>query len=107
MIKAYAIKSAYALLFALCAAVMLCVLTAALVLIPFGVFAAIMGGLLLAFDFPFIITDFPPVLMLFGGLTAAFAAAFFGFLAVKLGLLMGRLWLFVRKRCEKIGGCCF
>ena len=103
-LKVWAIYLAYGLLFAAVSAVMLCVLTAALICIPAGVFVGIMGGLLMLFDFPFIVTELSPITMLFSGFFAAFASAFLGFAAIKAGFLLSRLFLFVRRRCDRLRG---
>lgn len=96
--------SAFALLFIAVCAVMLAVLTAAMILIPAGLLAGVVGGLLLVLESPFIITDMSPVLMLCGGFCAAFAAAFFGFAAIKAGIGVSRLFLRVRKHCDRLRG---
>ncbi len=103
-LKVWAIYFAYALIFLPVFAVMLCILTAALVLIPLGIFSAIMGALLVAFDLPFVVTELSPLLMLLGGAFVTFASAFFGFVAVKLGFLVSRLFLFLRRRCDRLRG---
>lgn len=97
---------AYALLFIVAFAVMLAVLTAAVLLIPAGLLFAVLGAAMLIFETEFILTELSPLIMLFGGLFAASFSAFAGLCAVKLGMLMARLFLKVRRMCDRLRGWC-
>lgn len=103
-LKVWCIYSGYTVLFAVTFVVILAVLTGALVMVPTGIFFGAVGGALLIADTPYIVTELSPKLMLFGGLFAAFAAAFLGFAAVKIGFLISRLFRCVRKHCDRLRG---
>lgn len=105
-LKVSMIYLAYALLFVAVFAVMLAVLTAAVLLIPAGLLFAVLGGAMLAFDAGFILTELSPLVMLFGGLFTSSISAFAGLCAVKLGMLIWRLFLKVRRRCDRLRGWC-
>lgn len=103
-LKVWSIYFGFALLFTAVCAVMLAVLTAALIAVPAGLLVGVMGAALLIFESPFIVTDLSPELMLFGGFCAAFSAAFLGFAVIKAGFAASRLFLYVRKRCDRLRG---
>ncbi len=103
-LKVQGIYLMFFLLFAAVAAMMLAVLTAAFVCVPTGIFAAVLGGVLMSFDLPFIVTELSPVLMVFGGLFAASTALFLAFAAIKAGMAVSRLFLAVRRYCDRLRG---
>ena len=105
-LKVRGLYLAYALLFAVVFAVMLAVLTSAVLLIPAGLLFAVLGGAMLVFDTGFILTELSPLIMLFGGLFAASLSAFAGLCAVRLGMLVWRLFLKVRCTCDRLRGWC-
>ncbi len=106
MLKVRMLYLAYALLFAVVFAVMLAAITAAVFLIPAGLLFSVLGGAMLAFRVDFILTELSPVVMLFGGLFAASASAFVALCSVRLGMLVWRLWLRVRRTCDRLRGWC-
>lgn len=83
---------------------MLAVLSAAVICIPLGILFAVLGGGMLIFDADFILTELSPLLMLFGGLCAASLSACIGLLCVKAGYAVARLFLVVRRRCDRLRG---
>ena len=86
----------------MCFAVMFVLLTAAVMGIPSGVMLSVLGLAILMFKADFVITELAPELMLFGGLSGAFLAAFLGTSAVKLGYLVSKLFLKLRRRRERL-----
>ncbi len=106
LLKVRGLYLAYALLFAVVFTVILAAVTAALFLIPAGLLFAVLGGAMLAFRVDFILTELSPIVMLFGGLFAACASAFVGLCSVKLGVLIWRLYLRVRRVCDRLRGWC-
>lgn len=72
--------------------------------IPFGLMAAVLGVAVLVFRADFVLTQLAPEVMLFGGLAGAFFTAFLGALAVKLGFIISRLFLRIRRRCDALRG---
>lgn len=105
-LKVCSLYLAYALLFIVVFAVMLAVLTAAVLLIPSGLLFAVLGAAMLVFDTEFILTELSPLIMLFGGLFAASFSAFLGLCSVKLGIFIARLFLKVRRVCDRLRGWC-
>lgn len=103
-IKVLCLYSAYAVLFAVVFVVMLAVLSAAVICIPAGILFAVLGGVMLVFDAEFVLTELSPLLMLFGGLCAASLSACIGLLCVKAGYAVARLFLVVRRRCDRLRG---
>ncbi len=103
-IKAGCAYSAYVVFFVLVFVIMLCVLTAAVICIPSGLFLGLVGGAMLLFETSYILTELAPEIMLYGGLFAASCSAFLGFLAVKLGFAAARLFIRVRSYCERLQG---
>ena len=100
--KVILMYAGFAAAFAACFAVMFIMLTAAVMGIPSGLMLAVLGFAILIFKADFVITELAPELMLFGGLSGAFAAAFLGAAAVKLGYIVSRLFLKVRRRGERL-----
>lgn len=94
----------YAALFIVTFAVMLLFLTMAAVGIPMGIIFGVFGVAIELFKADFIITELAPELMIFGGLTAACGTAFCGLLAVKAGFMVSRLFLKVKKHCDRLRG---
>ena len=105
-LKVGALYLAYTLLFIAAFAVMLTALTAAVLLIPAGLLFAVLGGAMLVVETGFILTELSPLTMLFGGLFAACFSAFAGLCSVKLGMLMWRLFLKIRRTCDRLRGWC-
>lgn len=103
-IKVWCLYSLYAVLFAVVFAVMLAVLSAAVICIPAGILFAVLGGVMLVFDADFVLTELSPLLMLFGGLCASCCSACVGLLCVKAGIAVSRLFLAVRRRCDRLRG---
>ncbi len=103
-IKVWCYYSLYAVLFAVVFTVMLAVLSAAMVCVPAGILFAVLGGAMLSFEVSFVLTELSPLLMLFGGLFAACAAACMGLLSVKAGFAVSRLFLAVRRHCDRLRG---
>ena len=90
--------------FAVAAAVMLVMLTAAVIGVPLGAMMAVFGVAVLMFKADFVITELAPQVMLFGGLSAGFFSASLGLIAVKLGFVISRGLIKVRRRCDKLRG---
>lgn len=82
--------------------VMFVMLTAAVFVIPLGIIMAVFGVAMVMFKAKFVITELPAQVMLFGGLSGAFFAAFLGLLAVKLGFMISRRFLIVKRRCDRL-----
>lgn len=102
--KVWGLYSAYAVVFAVSFIVMLAVLSAAVLCFPAGLLFAVLGGVMLVFEVSFVITELSPLLMLFGGLFAAFASAFVTLLAVKAGFAVAKLFCVIRRRCDRLRG---
>lgn len=90
--------------FAVTTAVMLVMLTTAIIGAPLGVMMAVFGVAISMFKADFIITELAPQVMLFGGLSGGFFAAALGLAAVKLGFFISRRFVKVRSRCDKLRG---
>lgn len=103
-IKVWGIYSGYLLLFLAAFALMLALLVIAAVGIPAGAMLGIFGIAVMIFKADFIITELAPQLMLFGGLAVAFASAFCGLIAVKTGFVISRLFLRIKRRCDRLRG---
>ena len=103
-VKVFCLYFAYWTLFTVVAAVMLALLTAALCGVPAGIMLGVFGVATLAFKADFIITELSGQLMLFGGLAGACACACAGLLAVKAGFVTARLFLRVKRRCDRLRG---
>ena len=102
--KVIALYTGFWLAFAACFAVMFIMFVLCAVGIPFRVMTAVLGVAVLAFRADFVLTQFAPEVMLFGGLAGAFFTAFLGALAVKLGFIISRLFLRIRRRCDALRG---
>ena len=90
------------ILFAVCFAVMFVFLAAAVMGITAGVMLAVLGTAIIMFKASFIISELAPELMLFGGLCGAFFTAFLGTSAIKIGFLVSRLFIRVKRQCDKL-----
>lgn len=101
-IKVFLRYASFGILFTVVFAVMFVLLTAAVIGIPLGVMMAFFGFAMLIFKADFVMTELAPELMLFGGLSGAFFAAFVGLFAVKLGFIVSRLFIKVRRRCDRL-----
>lgn len=100
--KIFLCYTGYWIAFALTFTVMFALLTTAAAGIPFGVMLVIYGTAALIFKEDLIITELAAPCMLFGGLAAIFLTAACGFAAVKLGFLVSRRFLKVRRRCDRL-----
>lgn len=98
------IKTGFAVLFLIVFAVMLALLCAAAFGIPAGITVSIFGFAVKLFRAQFIVTSLSAETMLFGGLAAAFGAAFCGIAAVELGYLISGVYLRVRRKCDILLG---
>ncbi|MDY4587209.1 MAG: hypothetical protein SPD47_02050 [Oscillospiraceae bacterium] len=98
------IKTGFAVLFLIVFAVMLALLCAAAFGIPAGIMVSIFGFAVKLFRAQFIVTSLSAETMLFGGLAAAFGAAFCGIAAVELGYLISEVYLRVRRKCDILLG---
>lgn len=103
-VKVWAIRISFAVLFLAVLAVMLLLLSAAAFGIPAGLMVCFFGFAVKLFNAQFIVTSLSAEMMLFGGLAAAFGAAFCGLAAVKAGFCISRLYLRVRKKCDVLRG---
>lgn len=101
-LKVFALYAGFWLVFAVTFAVMFAMLAACVVGIPFGLMMAVLGIAVTLFKADFVLTQFAPQFMLFGGLAAAFFTAFLGAAAVKLGFAVSRLFLRVKRRCDAL-----
>lgn len=101
-IKVFLYYMGFWIMFAAAFAAMFAMLAAAVMGVPFGVMLSIFGVAVLAFRADFVISELSPQLMLFGGLAGAFFAAFLGLLAVKLGYAVSRLFLRIKRRCDRL-----
>lgn len=97
-------KTGFAVLFLIVFAVMLALLCAAAFGIPAGILVSIFGFAVKLFRAQFIVTSLSAETMLFGGLAAAFGAAFCGIAAVELGYLISGVYLRVRRKCDILLG---
>ena len=97
-------KTGFAVLFLIVFAVMLALLCAAAFGIPAGILVSIFGFAVKLFRAQFIVTSLSAETMLFGGLAAAFGAAFCGIAAVELGYLISGVYLRVRMKCDILLG---
>lgn len=101
-IKVFLRYAAFWTLFAAVFALMFALLSAAVIGIPLGVMMAFFGMAMLIFKADFVMTELAPELMLFGGLGGAFFAAFTGLVAVKLGFAVARLFIRVKRHCDRL-----
>ena len=88
--------------FAVCFAVMFVFLVAAIMGITAGVMLAVLGTAIIMFKASFIISALAPELMLFGGLCGACFTAFLGMTTIKLGFCVSRLFIRVKRQCDKL-----
>lgn len=89
-------------LFAVNFAVMFILLMMCALGVPSGLMLAVLGAAVIIFKADFVIAAAAPQVMLFGGISAAFASAFAGLLAVKMGFGISRLFVRVRRKCERL-----
>lgn len=101
-IKFFLYYAAFWVLFTVVFAVMFVLLTAAVIGMPLGIMMAFFGVAMLIFKADFVMTELAPELMLFGGLSGAFFAAFAGLTAVKLGFIVSRLFIKLRRHCNRL-----
>lgn len=83
---------------------MLVMLTTAIIGVPLGVMMAVFGVAISMFKADFIITELAPQVMLFGGLSGGFFAAALGLVAVKMGFFISRVFVRLRRKCDKLRG---
>lgn len=102
--KVFLRYTAFWIAFAVTTAVMLAMLTAAIIGVPLGVMMAVFGVAISMFKADFVITELAPQVMLFGGLSAGFFSAAIGLIAVKLGFFISRIFVRVRRQCDKLRG---
>lgn len=93
---------AYWIMFVPIFCIMFVMLTTAVFVIPLGLIMAVFGVAMVMFKVNFVITELPAQVMLFGGLSGAFLAAFLGLAAVKLGFIISRRFLIVKRRCDRL-----
>lgn len=96
--------TAFWIAFSATAAVMLVMLTTAIIGVPLGVMMAVFGVAISMFKADFIITELAPQVMLFGGLSGGFFAAALGLVAVKMGFFISRVFVRLRRKCDKLRG---
>ncbi len=101
-LKVVAFYTGFWIIFTIAFAVMFIMLAACVVGIPFGILVTVLGLAVMLFDADFVLTQLAPQIMLFGGLAAALFAAFLGAAAVKLGFVVSRLFLRIRRRCDAL-----
>lgn len=94
----------YWITFSVVACIMLIMLIASVMGVTAGVMMVIFGIAVLMFKADFVITELPAPVMLFGGLSCGFIAASVGLIAVKLGFALSRLFIRVRRRCDRLRG---
>lgn len=102
MFKRVALYAGFWALFAVNFAVMFVMLFICVLGVPSGVMLAVLGAAVLIFKADFVITVLAPQVMLFGGISAAFLSAFLGLLAVKMGFWISRLFVRIRRRCDRL-----
>ncbi len=103
-LKVVALYTGFWLIFSVCFAVMFAMLVLCVTGIPFGIMTAVLGVAVLIFKADFVLTRLAPELMLFGGLCCAFLTAFLGALAVKLGFVVSRFFVKIKRRCDSLRG---
>lgn len=94
--------TAFWIFFAMCFAVMFVFLTAAIMGVTSGVMLAVLGTAIIMFKAGFIISGLAPEIMLFGGLCGACFTAFLGMTAIKLGFCVSRLFIRIKRQCDKL-----
>lgn len=90
------------IVFAVIFAVMFALFVALAMGIPFGVMLMIFGTAALVFKEELIITELAPVSMLLGGISLIFLAAACGLFAVKLGFLISKRFIGIKRRCDRL-----
>lgn len=100
--KVFLHYTCYWLVFALTFAVMFALLLVAAAGIPFGVMLLIFGIAASVFNEELIITELAPRFMLFGGPAVIFMSAACGLVAVKLGFIIARRFLKVKRFCDRL-----
>lgn len=103
-VKVWLLYAAYSVLFAVVFAVMFLLLMFAVTGVPTGLLFSIFGIAMIMFKADFVITRLAPEIMLFGGLSLAFTALFCGLIAVRAGMLTARLFMRIKRRCDKLRG---
>lgn len=101
-LKVVALYTGFWLVFAVVFAAMFAMLAVCVVGVPFGLMMAVLGIAVLMFKADFVLTQLAPEVMLFGGLAGAFLTAFLGALAVKLGFIVSRFFLRIKRRCDAL-----
>lgn len=101
-IKVFLYYTGFWIVFAAAFAAMFVMLAAAVMGIPFGLMMSVLGVAVLVFRADFVISELSPELMLFAGLAGAFFTAFLGLLAIKIGYAVSRLFLRVKRRCDRL-----
>lgn len=104
LVKSFFAYFAFWIMFAVVFAVMLVMLTAAVIGVPAGIMFGFFGIAVTVFKADFIITEFSGEFMLFGGFCCAFASGFVGLLAVKAGFVTGRVFVRVKRLCDRLRG---
>lgn len=97
-------KTGFAVLFLASAAVIAALVSVAAFGVPAGIMVSVLGLAAKLFKASFIITSLSAETMFFGGLAAAFGAAFCGLCAVELGFAVAGIYLKVRRRCDILLG---
>lgn len=100
--KVFLYYTSYWIVFAVNFIVMFALLVIAAAGIPFGVMLIIFGTAALIFKEDLIITALSPWFMLFGGIALIFLSAFCGLVAVKLGYVVSRRFIKVKRRCDRL-----
>ena len=98
------LKTGFAVLFLIVFAVIVALACAAAFGLPAGIMVSVFGLAVKLFRAQFIVTALSAETMLFGGLAAAFGAAFCGIAAVELGFVISGAYLRVRRRCDILLG---
>lgn len=101
-IKVFLYYTGFWAVFAAAFVTMFAMLAAAVMGVPFGLMMSVMGVAVLVFRADFVISEMSPQLMLFAGLAGAFFTAFLGLLAVKTGFAVSRLFLRIKRRCDRL-----
>lgn len=100
--KIFSIYAAFWTLFAVTFAVMFILLMICVLGIPSGIMLAVLGAAVSVFKADFVISALAPQVMMFGGISGAFLAAFFGLLAVKAGFFISEIFVRIRRKCERL-----
>lgn len=103
-LKIRAIQAGFAAVCLISAAVMLLLISAAALGIPVGLMICFFGFAVKLFHADFIVTSLSAEMMIFGGLACAFGTAFLGLAGVKLGFVLSRCFVRVRRKCDLLRG---